>query len=323
MDQHPYSGAVTQELATLYALEALSPDETRPFMAHLGTGCHTCAAEVQAITAIAGLLGYTALPVAPRPEVRERLLARVRSTVQEEQREQHSLAEQPQSSSDWVVVRAAERAWEPGSEDGVWIQHLFLDPVTLSSLVMVRLERGARYPHHWPAGSLEFYLLSGNLAVAGQVLQTGDYGMASMGDSDHLVQSPDGGTFLLFASGAAAGVVPGSVAAAPGGMQHVRAVEYTWRDSGIPGVQLQPLYTAPQHGARTALVRMQAGAGLPRHRHVTDEHFYMLEGDGHVHGQVLYTGDYYRAAAGTIHDVTYTEGGCLFLLMASRMEILV
>ncbi|MBI3328400.1 MAG: hypothetical protein HYZ81_17075, partial [Nitrospinae bacterium] len=39
-------------------------------------------------------------------------------------------------------------------------------------------------------------------------------------------------------------------------------------------------------------------------------------------GQVLRAGDYYRAAAGTVHDVTHTEGGCVFLLIASRVEVL-
>jgi hypothetical protein len=49
---------------------------------------------------------------------------------------------------------------------------------------------------------------------------------------------------------------------------------------------------------------------------------YMLEGDGHVAGHVLYSGDFYETPAGSVHDVTYTEEACVFLLIASRAEML-
>ena len=48
----------------------------------------------------------------------------------------------------------------------------------------------------------------------------------------------------------------------------------------------------------------------------------MLEGDGHVAGHVLHAGDFSQTAAGSVHDATYTEGGCVFLLIASHVEIL-
>jgi quercetin dioxygenase-like cupin family protein len=66
---------------------------------------------------------------------------------------------------------------------------------------------------------------------------------------------------------------------------------------------------------------MEPGARLPGHHHRTAEQFYMLEGDAYVTGQVLHPGDYYRAPAGTTHDVTYTQAGCLFLLVSSNIEV--
>jgi quercetin dioxygenase-like cupin family protein len=48
----------------------------------------------------------------------------------------------------------------------------------------------------------------------------------------------------------------------------------------------------------------------------------MLEGGGHVAGHGLGPGDYYHMPAGSVHEVSYTEGGCSFLLIASRVEIL-
>ena len=44
----------------------------------------------------------------------------------------------------------------------------------------------------------------------------------------------------------------------------------------------------------------------------------MVSGDLHVEGQIMHTGDYCRAESGTIHGETYTDTGCLFLLLASQ-----
>jgi quercetin dioxygenase-like cupin family protein len=66
----------------------------------------------------------------------------------------------------------------------------------------------------------------------------------------------------------------------------------------------------------TSLVRMLPGTRLPMHRHKGVEQFFVLEGDCHVHDEVLGPGDYHRAEAGSIHESTYTESGTLFLLIA-------
>ena len=70
---------------------------------------------------------------------------------------------------------------------------------------------------------------------------------------------------------------------------YVRSAERVWRQSGIHGVELSPLYTDLTRHTMTTLVRMAPGAQFLRHRHVTDEQFYMLEGDGHVQGQAWET----------------------------------
>ena len=80
------------------------------------------------------------------------------------------------------------------------------------------------------------------------------------------------------------------------------------------------LCSQPTHHTMTALVRMAPRARLPRHRHVTDEQFTCSKATGTSRGR-YYTGDYYLAAAGTVHDITYTDGGCLFLLLASHVEV--
>jgi hypothetical protein len=44
----------------------------------------------------------------------------------------------------------------------------------------------------------------------------------------------------------------------------------------------------------------------------------MLSGDLHVEGQVIRAGDYCRGDSGSVHGETFTDAGCLFLMMASQ-----
>ena len=62
---------------------------------------------------------------------------------------------------------------------------------------------------------------------------------------------------------------------------------------------------------------MDAGCRYPSHRHTQVEELFLLSGDLHIEDQVMYAGDYCRADLGSVHDQSFTEGGCVFLLMAS------
>jgi anti-sigma factor ChrR (cupin superfamily) len=62
---------------------------------------------------------------------------------------------------------------------------------------------------------------------------------------------------------------------------------------------------------------MEAGAHYPSHHHAAIEELFMLSGDLHVENHVMGAGDYCRADSGSIHGETFTEAGCLFLMMAS------
>lgn len=93
----------------------------------------------------------------------------------------------------------------------------------------------------------------------------------------------------------------------------VRAGEGPWREIQ-PGVRMKVLEPGGRGGRCTALVRMEAGAHLPRHRHLETEELFVLEGDCHVApDRVLGAGDYFRAEKGSLHEVTYTERGTTFL----------
>jgi anti-sigma-K factor RskA len=67
-----------RELAPLFALGALDGEDRAAFEAHLG-GCARCQEELASFWEATGALAYAAAGPAPRPELRERLLAGARA----------------------------------------------------------------------------------------------------------------------------------------------------------------------------------------------------------------------------------------------------
>jgi anti-sigma factor ChrR (cupin superfamily) len=83
--------------------------------------------------------------------------------------------------------------------------------------------------------------------------------------------------------------------------------EGRWRRMA-PGVQIKPLW-----GPRTFLLRCEAGATVPAHRHRTFEHTLVLSGDIQTdHGELL-AGDYEGNPAGP-HASWSTRAGCVVLV---------
>jgi anti-sigma factor ChrR (cupin superfamily) len=292
------------ELASLYALGVLAPQEAAVFEAHLGEGCPACQRELDGFAALVGPLGYAAPPGLPRPEVRAQLLSRV------------------QAETGAMIIRSTERSWESTDVQGILLKSLSREQATGRFTALVRMERGIRYPPHRHTDTEELYLLEGDLAVEGQVLRAGDYCAAISGTIHGRTYSQDGCMFILSASEPEQLPENSDAAGTQEGLVAIRGSEGAWRDGPTEGVAMKPIFSDPARRAYTSLVRMRPGARLPRHRHLITERVYMIEGDGHVGDHVLGPGDYYQMPAGSVHEVSYTEGGCTFLLIASRVEIL-
>ncbi|HZN11071.1 MAG TPA: cupin domain-containing protein [Blastocatellia bacterium] len=95
----------------------------------------------------------------------------------------------------------------------------------------------------------------------------------------------------------------------------VRAEEGKWRPAG-EGLFTKRLFVDRDRGTVTFLLRAQAGARLPAHRHAAVEECLVLEGDYHVNGEKLGPGDYHCALPGSADESLYTEGGATVLLIA-------
>jgi len=101
------------------------------------------------------------------------------------------------------------------------------------------------------------------------------------------------------------------------GLLIARSDELSWQILA-PGISFKPLYEDSGRKYNTSLVRMEAGARYPGHHHAAIEELFMLSGDFHVENEVMRAGDYCRGESGSIHGETFSEAGCLFLLMASQ-----
>jgi len=101
------------------------------------------------------------------------------------------------------------------------------------------------------------------------------------------------------------------------GLLIARSDELGWQTMA-PGIFYKPLYEDTGRKYNTSLVRMEAGAQYSSHHHAAIEELFMLSGDLHVENQIMRAGDYCRADAGSIHGETFSDTGCLFLMMASQ-----
>ena len=113
-----------------------------------------------------------------------------------------------------------------------------------------------------------------------------------------------------------------SAAGAPSGLAGaadllvVRRGEGVWEETADPGVFVKQLFVDGGRETVTRLVRLEAGARIPPHRHLGFEQCLVLEGVMRAGGLSLRAGDFNCAAPGSVHEEIYTEEGALLLIVA-------
>ncbi|GAB4214655.1 MAG: hypothetical protein OHK0012_13150 [Synechococcales cyanobacterium] len=103
----------------------------------------------------------------------------------------------------------------------------------------------------------------------------------------------------------------------PQGFQVIRRRELHWQPVGIPGIRLAKLYEDSVQRTLVGLLCADPGAVYPPHRHALGEEIYMLTGDLIIGDWVVAPGDFVRAEPGSLHPLSRTVGGCLFLFRSS------
>ncbi len=187
----PRSPEHRQELAALHALHALDGDEAAAFARHLqdeGTEAQASRAEVAGFAQAVGELGHLTPPVAPPPQLRNHLFAR--------------LAKEPQQPipgpESFVFLKAAQGRWVEVLP-GMTVKVLFADPESGRTTSLVKMTAGTHYAAHRHAAAEEVYVLEGGCVCGGQSLLPGDYHRAAAG-SVHVDTYTDDGCLLLVIS---------------------------------------------------------------------------------------------------------------------------
>jgi anti-sigma factor ChrR (cupin superfamily) len=90
-----------------------------------------------------------------------------------------------------------------------------------------------------------------------------------------------------------------------------------WSESGLPGIRVKILAVDRQRGLVTMLLRGDAGARYPAHRHSAPEECYVIRGSVTIGGRVLHAGDFHHADADSEHGEIVTVEGAEVLLVGA------
>jgi anti-sigma factor ChrR (cupin superfamily) len=211
MQIHEFLDDDSRETAALYVLDSLGPDEARAYRLHVLL-CDVCRREVESLARSARDLALLAPAQAPRHELWERVVARIR-TADRRDAPRAGTAATPDRGQVWkgwadsagidragfLFVGSTENGFEPTAFEGVEARRLFVDRANDRVTMIVRMKAGARYPGHVHAAAEECYVLAGDLHVGDRRMHAGDYQRAEAG-STHPVQSTDEGCVLLLVS---------------------------------------------------------------------------------------------------------------------------
>lgn len=182
------------EAAALYALGALSTDETRAFEQLLGTD-KDLRAECQAFDALVADLVLCVNEAAPAPLVREKLLARIADSEQEPKAVTATLSKTDPPNVD---IRVQEGHWMQLAEK-VFCKTLFVDPQSGLVTSLVKLAPGGYLPRHRHLGVEQTLVVEGDCVINGQVFYPGDYRVRACDTEDGVVTTEHGTLIMLIA----------------------------------------------------------------------------------------------------------------------------
>ena len=283
------------DVAALYALGALDPDEVRRVELRLMQGDAALRAETGAFASVVERLGHAAPPVAPAPGLRARLLDALRA------------------ASRLTIVRADEGPWDT-TPAGTLAKSLLRDPIGRRATTLVSMRGGSVYPSHRHRETEELYILEGSLDVHGHHLGRGDYCAALGGSVHQSAVTEHGCRFLVSAS--EEDELLGSAEPSQRGLLFVPDGRGSW---GHPerGVAVRRVAIDPRFGVATVLVRMAARSRGA----VRGQQIYVLDGEARLtDGGALRAGDFCGTVTG-LAEVSDSPMGCLLLVLAARGAI--
>jgi anti-sigma factor ChrR (cupin superfamily) len=95
--------------------------------------------------------------------------------------------------------------------------------------------------------------------------------------------------------------------------------EIPWVNA-LPGVSQKPIWEDKAAKRRVLLARFEAGASLPKHRHVGDELIFILEGSNADESGEVATGNMNYRPNGCVHTVTTKNGATALAFVWGSVE---
>jgi anti-sigma factor ChrR (cupin superfamily) len=99
--------------------------------------------------------------------------------------------------------------------------------------------------------------------------------------------------------------------------EYVSVAARPWHERR-PGVHWKVLHE--EGDRRTVLVRYEAGAVIPRHRHLGDEQIFVIEGSVADDSGTCAAGDFARRPPGCVHTVRSAAGALVLAVMTGGTE---
>jgi len=214
------------------------------------------------------------------------------------------------------IIRVSERTWESMSPT-IKFKALWSDPASKRRAQITRFEPGATLPMHRHDGDELLYVIEGAIADESGTTAAGSIGYRPNG-CIHSVSSKTGATVFAIVSG---GIEAAKEIGNAPRSQTIVLSDIPWA-SAMPGVQQKPIWQDKETKRRAVLVRFEAGAKLPLHRHVGDELIFVIEGSNADESGEVMTGDMNFRPNGCVHAVTTRNGATVLALVTGGVEMI-
>ena len=192
------------------------------------------------------------------------------------------------------------------SESGIWIEcpgggaakELFHDSGDRASTRLLRVDAVQPLPPSSIEGSRGILVVRGGLRLGETVLGVGEF--LSEG-SEHRRWLATSDSLLLEYTNARVDLTESKAATAAG-------------YSAFPGGRMRTLVGGHGDPQEVYVLEMAPRSALGEHEHGGVEELFVLGGSCHIEGRAMAVGDYHRAAAGTHHQPTATDDGCVLVV---------
>jgi anti-sigma factor ChrR (cupin superfamily) len=181
-----------QELASLYALGALSPSEQQAFVAEL-SGNPELQELTRGLQSAIALVAAATPAVAMPPGLKDKVLRRVDDMEAARTAGRASPASHIGLS---FAIGAGQTGWKRLPIPGASIKLLSLERDRGYAVMLGKLDPGARYPAHVNAGPEDIFILTGDLFIGDRKLVAGDFHHADAGSQHEENHSVEGCTLL-------------------------------------------------------------------------------------------------------------------------------